>query len=230
VIVCVYAIVSRPPARIVVRGPSRERLAAIDVGGVTAIAGKVRRAPAPTMRNLRRYAVVIDVLASAVPAILPARFGTCFTDQDVLAAGVRPRGAMLKERLRHVRHRVQMTVRLVEPESSDDAFLIRSHVTARTQPRLGHGDMQGTQYLQSRAAQQAKNRLVNAFEPLRDAVRRFVRDERVDKRAGIATINHLVPRQSADAYRAALERAAGREGVRLILTGPSAPFAFADNW
>jgi hypothetical protein len=50
----------------------------------------------------------------------------------------------------------------------------------------------------------------------------------VEKRASIATVYHLVPRASAGAYRRALARAAAAEGVRVVISGPWPPYAFAD--
>ena len=61
-------------------------------------------------------------------------------------------------------------------------------------------------------------------------VRRFVKDERVERRAGIVTVNHLIPRASVPRYAAAIERAAVERHLRLMVSGPLAPYAFADNW
>jgi hypothetical protein len=76
-----------------------------------------------------------------------------------------------------------------------------------------------------RAAQQ-----IPELTPVREAVAGFIRDERVERRGGIATVHHLIPRASAERYRIALERAAALAGVRLTLSGPWAPYAFAETW
>jgi hypothetical protein len=52
----------------------------------------------------------------------------------------------------------------------------------------------------------------------------------VEKRGGVASIYHLVPRGSADRYESAIEEAARNAGVRMILSGPWPPYAFADIW
>ncbi len=88
----------------------------------------------------------------------------------------------------------------------------------------------GAAYLRERAAAAAREREVPAFEPIRDAVRRWIRDQRVEKREGVASVYHLVPRASADAYRVAAERAAADNGLRVVVTGPFPPYAFADTW
>ena len=226
----VYALVSSPPARLGVTGVGGERLRVITVDRIGAVVGEVRRAPAPSVRNLRRYAAVIESLALKVPAILPARFGTAVPNPDEVTFILRSRRATFRERLRAVRARTQMTIRLLESESGDRSSPSRSTVTGRIRLRLGYGATQGTQYLQRRREIGAMAGAVPQFEPIRAAVVRYIKDEQVEKRSGVVTINHLVPRTAVDRYRDALERAAEENGVRLIVTGPFPPYAFADSW
>jgi hypothetical protein len=236
VIVCVYALVSPAPARLRLTGMAGEPLRVVTANRIGAVVGGMRRAPAPSIRNLRRYAAVVEAIAAEAPAILPARFATTVTGDEELAVILASRGATLRRRLRAVRGRCQMTIRLLSPLSeseseSDEAPLAsRSAMAGRTRPRLAHGATQGTQYLRRRAALAASARAIPGFAPIRAAVRRFVKDERVEKRAGIVTVNHLIPRAAAPRYLAAVERAATANHLRLMVSGPVAPYAFADNW
>jgi hypothetical protein len=68
---------------------------------------------------------------------------------------------------------------------------------------------------------------VPGFEPVRNAVARWVRDERVEHRAGVCSVYHLVPRSSAGAYRRAAQLAAGSADVTALVSGPHPPYAFA---
>jgi hypothetical protein len=52
-----------------------------------------RRRPAPSTRNLRRYAGIIESIAARVPAILPVRFGTTFDDASELTLALHSRAA-----------------------------------------------------------------------------------------------------------------------------------------
>jgi hypothetical protein len=208
---CVYALTSRLSGALNVRGVAGEPLQAIHLGRLDAIVGRVRATPKPTDRNLRRYGRTMSLLWRRTPALLPARFGTSARDVEDLRAMVRARERAIRRGLRAVRHRAQMTIRLVTTHREPPAMVERSS---------------GTSYLRSRQRQQA----VPAFTPLRAAVRRWVRQERVEKRAGIASIYHLIPRGSVERYRAALERAAQDAGVRMIASGPFPPHAFADAW
>jgi hypothetical protein len=210
---CVYALASRQAGRISVRGVLGEPLQAVRIGRLDAIVGRVRAIPGPTDSNLRRYGRVMSWLWRRTPALLPARFGTSARDLADLQAMVRGRERVMRGRLRAVRNRAQMTVRLVTQEKDAGRALSGTKQT-------------GTQYLRARQRAYA----VPSFAPLRAAVRRWIRDERVEKRGSVASIYHLVPRGSAARYESAIEEAAWKAGVRMIVSGPWPPYAFADIW
>jgi hypothetical protein len=121
------------------------------------------------------------------------------------------RQASLRRQLVRVRNRVQMTVRLVEAGVS------------RREPVQGP-PASGAAYLRGRAEAQR----VPGFEPLRAAVRPWVRDERTERRGAVATVYQLIPRGSVASYRRALDRAAAAAGARIVVSGPWPPYAFAD--
>ena len=224
-IVCVYALMASSKSRVIGSGMSGERLRVVRTGRITALVGELPRAPKPTMTNLRRYASVIQKVAAQTPAILPVRFGTGVADLAEVTFVLRSRQDTLRRRLHAVRGRAQMTIRIVLGKSGSDPG---------DDPSLGSdpGDQstQGTQYLRRRAITAARAREIPGFGPIRAAVKRWVKEERVEKRAGVATVNHLIPRSSVGAYRSAVERAAERAGLRVIITGPFPPYAFAENW
>ena len=208
---CVYALASRLSGALHVRGIAGEPLQAIPVGRLDAIVGRVRATPKPTERNLRRYDRTMTALWRRTTALLPARFGTSARDVEDVRVMVRARERVIRRSLRAVRHRAQMTIRLVTAHSNPPVTIERSS---------------GTSYLRSRQREQA----VPAFTPIRAAVRRWVREERVEKHHGVASIYHLVPRGSVERYRSALERAAQEAGLSMIASGPFPPYAFADTW
>jgi gas vesicle protein GvpL/GvpF len=228
VIVSVYALVSPSPARLTVTGVGGERLKVITVDRIGAIVGELRRAPAPSVRNLRRYAAVVESIAAKTSAILPARFGTTAADADELSFIIRSRRTALRQRLSAVRGRAQMTIRLMGSDPLNDLCGGQTPSTSRIS--VGDGATQGTQYLRQKMADAAAARTVPAFDVIRQAIQRYVKDERVEKRDGIVTINHLVAHGSVERYRDAVEGTAEDCGVRLIVTGPGAPYAFADTW
>jgi hypothetical protein len=229
--VCVYALTGRA-ATVRATGLRGERLYGVTIGAVTAIAGNVRAAPAPAPAALRRYDAVIRELASRHAALLPVRFGTCFADPYEISYILRARQPALRAALASVRGRVQMNVRVVigpAPAEAGDYVrrgAERADAVSGSSPTAGSHP--GTAYLQARAEAAARARHVPRFDPVRIAVRRWVRDERVEKRAGVASVYHLVPRASAAAYAAAARRALIDADLKAVVTGPWAPYAFAD--
>ena len=193
---CVYALALGRPDHL------PRSLRAISVGPITAIVRAVSRRPNATDAGLRAHDRFVRLLAVECPALLPARFGTCFDDGEELKAALEARQASLRKALRHVRGRVQMTIRIAAGSSAA--------------------------YLQSRARAAAAARSVPEFAPLRDAVRRWVKDERVEKHGRLASVYHLITSGSTAAYRRRLERAAADAEARLIVTGPHPPYAFSN--
>ena len=227
-IICVYALIGRAGTRLNVAGVTGEPLRTIAAGHVAAVAGEVRRVPAANVRNLRRYAAVVDALASRVPAVLPARFGTVIVDPAELTFILRSRAETFRRNLRHVRGRSQMTIHLfTEPEhrftEPDHRVEERADAVARVR-RAG----EGTQYLQRKRAQRVAEEAIPSV--IEAAARRYVKDQQVEHRSGIIRIHHLIPRAMATGYRAAVERAAAAHGMRVIVTGPWPAYAFAAAW
>lgn len=217
----VYALTDPTPFARALRGTDGERLRLVTVGGVAAIVGEQgRTAPRPTAAALRAYDEVVRRLTLHRPAVLPVRFGTAFHDPAELMFVLRSRQSPLRQAVSEVRRRAQMTVRVLP---GSDAREPGPRVGPRSTARSGPA---GARYLRARAADAARERQVPEFDRVRPAVARWIRGERVDKQAGVASVYHLVPRAAADAYRRALEKAASRHGVRVIVSGPWPPYAF----
>lgn len=224
----VYALAGRGAGRIGVRGIAGEPLRAVHVGAIDALVGRVSRIPKPTEHNLRTHGRVLSALWRRTPALLPARFGTSVADVAELDLIVGTREKTLRRQLRSVRNRAQMTVRMVQGEGGREKGAMSRHPSSEAGP--ADSGSPGRSYLHARVADAQRARAVPGFAPLRQAVKTWVRAERVEKRGSVATIYHLVPRGSADRYRAALERAAADAEVRMLVSGPWPPYAFADTW
>jgi hypothetical protein len=209
---CVYALAARGARRSGVKGLAGEQLRTIPLGPVAAIVGDVTVRPRPTVANLLRYDRILAQLWAQNGALLPVRFGTILADASELDHAVMLRGATLRRRLAVVRNRAQMTVLVPIPYPN----------RGRAPRRRAHS---GAEYLRARATA----RDVPQLAQLRPAIRRWVRDERMQMRGSIATVYHLVPRGAADRYRSALERAAREAGIRLRVLGPRVPYAFSDE-
>jgi hypothetical protein len=201
-----------------------EPLRLINAGRVAAIAGEIPRHPAATVGRARRYDQVVRAIAQGPQPLLPARYGTCFRSIEELERTLQAREGALLRALSAVRGRVQMVVRV--PDVSTDAT-----AAPRAPAHEAAGPARaatGAEYLLARAADAARARHVAGFDPIRAAVRRWIRDEAVEKRGRVASVYHLIPRASAPAYEKAIRRAAAEAGARVVVTGPMPAYAFAD--
>lgn len=219
---CVYAVTGAAAGPIRVRGFRGEALTLIRVAGLGAVVGPAGRAPKPTAANLSAYHDSLQRLSRSLPSVLPVRYGTLMSDEEI-AFVLRARRQSLRRALRLVKGRLQMTVRLIE--TGDGA-----HVSSEAVERDGAaGAGSGTAFLMAKASTAARARAVPAFDGLRPAVRRWVRAERVERRKGVVSIYHLVPRGSAAAYQRALRAAATAAGTAVQISGPFPAYAFASD-
>lgn len=214
-----YAVVSGAAGPLRAEGAAGERLRRVRVVGLDLVIGIAPRPPRATTAALTRYDAAVRRLMETHGSVLPARYGTCAATLEDLTATTRDRREALRRALRLVRHRVQMTVRV---------FARQGLVLDRSGGAAEHDDgtAQGRQYLHRRAAELQ----IPGSEPLRSAVRKYVRAERTirhDRGRLAGSIYHLVPRAAAPAYRAALERAALAAGLTVVVSGPWPPYAFA---
>ena len=238
---CVYALTGsaaglkprrdEPAPRVSVRGLAGERLRLVRESSLAAVVGDLSAAPRPSAENLRRYDQTMGRLAQSVPALLPARFGTCFESPEELRFVLRSRAATLRGALARVRRRAQMTVRIVD-RGPLPGPLRGTRPTTSESREAGSGPARGpgATYLHDRAVASARERQVEGFEPVRDAVAKWLRDERVERRGGLVTVYHLIPRASAEQYRRTLTRAAAAAGFRVVVSGPWPAYAFADTF
>ena len=212
----VYAVCPLPRKRMKLAGIAREPLSIVHAAGLAAVTGQVPHPPRATVAALCRYDAVLRALALELPAVLPARFGTCMGSVEELAFVLRARDASLRAALDDVRGRVQMTLRCVDPQAADAAH----------PDGVATGNGSGVAYLQSLAAQALRDRDVPMLEPVIGAVKRWVRAQRVVRCGPVASVYHLIPRGSVPAYVRAAQRAATTGGVRVVLTGPFPAYAF----
>jgi hypothetical protein len=212
----VYALTAPSTRRLSTKGMTGERLHRIRVGSMQAIVGSVRAAPASTELNLRKYGRTMSALWRGATALLPVRFGTVVRDVAALEHLLEPQEAALRDRLRAVRRRSQMIVRVIPAPTPPQS----PHAPVSPKPQA----TSGADYLRGRLR---ATREVPGFEPVRRAVKAWVREERVENRAGVGSVYHLVPSGSVTRYRKALEAAASDAELRVLVTGPWPPYAFA---
>jgi len=177
----------------------------IPIGSVFAVCERRPEAPPLSEDELRWQHAIVIRIATEVPAVLPARFGS-LVDARELAAVVRRQHAAIEEALAVVRGKVQMTVRIVVKAARSTPASIAAT---------------GRQYLELRQ-REASPRVPPRLEAVLSRASRYVARERREKTpAGAVVLYHLVERADVDRYRATLHGVAA-----LTISGPWPPFAF----
>lgn len=218
----VYAIVDCAPDASLGSGLAGEPLALVAAGDVVAVVGEMQDPPGPTPDALRGHDAVVRRLAGLSEAILPVRFGT-IQDAPALAEWLAGAAEGLGEALRLVAGREQMTLHVFHdaapgPEATEESIDARG---------LGPG----ARYLAERRRHWRHTERLPELEPLRPRLDALVTAERVELRATPpfrASVYHLIERGRSAEYRDAVEANSDLvAGVRLRVSGPWAPYAFA---
>jgi hypothetical protein len=175
-----------------------------------------RRADVPPFElgSLQRHQQIVERIAAAGSAILPVRFGTLLTTDDI-AEALSEREGDLAEAFALVRGRRQMTWRL-RP--------VRAARTPAVPVKLSASS--GAEYLRN-AARASESPPLPAFRKISSAVGRLAVAERYQARTATLpdALYHLVDEADLDAYVKASSPI--QRSIRSVsLSGPWAPYAF----
>jgi hypothetical protein len=218
-ILYIYALVDAEPSGLLGEGIGGEPLRLVHGGRISGVAGGLAAIPQPSPETLKRQDAVVQRLAGLFPSLLPARFGESAADEAALATKLAPREGELAEALKLVRGCVQMTLRVFgDPDPAPEPA-----------PPAAGGP--GARFLETRRREQERMRSLPEIGPLSQALRPLLKAERIERHAAgplLGTAYHLVLREGAAAYLAAVEETRGRMGGRRVAaTGPWPPYAFA---
>jgi hypothetical protein len=216
-----YALLDAEPEAPAGVGLAGEPLRIVGCEGIFAVAGEMREAPTATPETLRGHDAVVRRLATVADAILPARFGMLATDDAELCERLARTGS-LREALARVAGREQMILRVYSSSPASGSKSTPPSPTEHAGP--------GTAYLAERARQARAMTEIAELTRLRDVLAAFVLEERIehhDTPPLLASAYHLIARGRASEYATAVDRAADADGMRVRVSGPWAPYAFA---
>jgi Gas vesicle synthesis protein GvpL/GvpF len=222
--VYLYAVLAEVPAGALPSGLAGEPVRLVACDDLLAAVGDVACAPAVDETSLRAHDAAVRRLAAGASALLPARFGSVAGDERALCEALRPRLDAFREGLRAVRGCEQMTLRFAQRDAE-----VPAPVPASTSPASAGP---GTRYLDARRASAGDPRAIPEVARVLDALAPLVRGERRERHERpplLASVYHLVARESADVYRAAVASAAEEAGLRVTISGPWPPYAFAPD-
>ena len=205
-------------------GARGEPLTRLTLDGLEVIAGEVDAAPEVNRVSLSRQDEIVRQLHARAAALLPMRFGAAFGSEADLRRALTLRVTTLRERLRGVRGREQMTMRVLGAQGVQGAPGAAG--AAGAAGALGAAGTVGAAYLRARAARARPP----AIGPLLAALEPLVRDTRVEpgKAPGIiAAVYQLIDRGSSVEYERAVKAAADRmPELSIRITGPAPCYAF----
>jgi len=219
----VYAILGEAPATPLGSGISAEPLTLLTSSDLVAAVGVMDEPPVATREAVLGHDAVVRRLAEGSTAILPTRFGMVH-EASALVDWLATAADGLRDALRLVAGREQMTLHVFEVEGAveDAAVEAPEAADAATGP--------GARYLTERRRQRREGALPE-LAPLRSRLNSLIAAERIERRTTPpfrASVYHLVERGRSAAYRDAVESHRDLvRGVRLRVSGPWAPYAFA---
>lgn len=199
-------------------GVQGEALALLALEDVVAIAGEVAAKPPIDATTLKAQDALVRELHARALALLPMRFGTTASDAADLQRALAAREG-LTARLHAVRGCEQMIVRVFAATESREV--------PAPAPHGRDSASSGRQYLESRAALHKPSAELSAIAAAGKALDRDVRVEPAHQPGFHGSVYHLIERGRVQAYSAAITRAAERQRVHVVITGPSPPYAFA---
>ncbi|HET7623441.1 MAG TPA: GvpL/GvpF family gas vesicle protein [Gemmatimonadaceae bacterium] len=225
------------------RGIAGERVRALGVTGrLGAWVSDLPEDPGPASTELVRVHDRVVRAALALETPLPARFGQSFESDAALERALQGRTDLLERSLDRVRGSVEMTVRILLAEAGDALpgrpFEGGVGMGASVESRAGSPAIEGAgrAYMaRLRERQRVSAELQRQAEFLQARVARavdgFARGEvcsPVMPGAQSIAISHLVAREAVREYRLAVASLSkGEAALRLMVSGPWAPYSFA---
>jgi hypothetical protein len=207
-------------------GLAGEPLAVVPSAGLFAVIGEIAARPVVTAAALARHDETVRRLAGLLPALLPARFGEWLPDARALAEALAPRAGEIVRALTLVEGCVQMTLRVFGTAATPEAVAPIEEAAAGA---AGAAGGPGTRYLTAR--RRAANPGIPEVAALREALRPFVRAERIERHEKgqlLASAHDLVRREEAGEYVRIVQGPAGAlAGRKVTVSGPWPPYAFA---
>lgn len=236
---CVADPTLEPPAGL--RGLAGAPVYSVQALDTVAWASDLPEDAGPATPELARAHDLVVRAALAIETPLPARFGQTFADERALRRSLDERSAGLTRALARVRGAVEMTLRILLEEpmlGTWEVLPAPSVMTAGTSGATGadQGEGSGRAYMhwlrdRQRASATAIARADFLQARVARAVPELVREAEVSPPAPTARslrIAHLVGRDDIERYRVAVRAMAALEPpIRLMVSGPWAPYSFA---
>jgi hypothetical protein len=169
-----------------------------------------------TRRAVLSHAHVVEELVARSDAVLPARFGSAFSDEQELAEAVRTQAPALARGLKLVRGCLEFGLRVLGGDGAGASV---------------SGGLSGGDYMRARLDEEkVRRRLAEELhEPLARLSRASTRFGGAS--SGLLQSAYLVPRQDIADFAEHVRRLeAAHPDLTIVCTGPWPPYTFAADW
>lgn len=194
-----------------------------DLGAV--VTCDIAGAPRPVAEQVWRHEQVVERFMGLCSAVLPARFGTVYENDEALASSLQQHHQELRDGLARVRDHVELGIRVAWDRAPTEVPDVRAALPSAT----------GRQYMLDRARQERdRHQLEKDAGVLADAVHKLLTALASDHtRRLLATPRlplsaaYLVPVDRLDVFRDEVERLASlHPDAQVLCTGPWPPYHF----
>jgi hypothetical protein len=213
------------PAPPDVRGFDDAPLLTRTLGPVAAVySSHALREITPTPENLWRHESVVESIMRQCDAVLPARFGTRFADEDALDEVLARHAEPLAAGVQRVRGCVELGLRVLwQPPEQKPSTATDPTTTGRAYMLARLADERHRRATREQAERIATDLYAALAPRARDSTRRVMPTADV-----LMSAAYLVPRDAAEAFAAcARDLSAAHPHLRLLCTGPWPPYHFA---
>ena len=210
-----YALTEHPAQLAEAAGIEDSGLRVVEVTpAVDAVVGDVAIAEGqPSEAAILAHAAVVEQLAAANEALLPARFSGAYPSDDALATAIAEREPRISQGLERVRGCVEIGLRVFD----------------NAPPTGGKAEGSGRAYMQRRLEE--VRRAEHTAAELHDALAAAARESTSRVLATpqlLLSAAYLLPRSAVEPFRRAVETAErDRPGLTFVCTGPWPPYSFA---
>jgi hypothetical protein len=214
-VIHLYGVVEELEGLPPVAGVDAGRLERRRIEGLELVISRTGEESDVTQEAVLSHAYVVEELMARSAAVLPARFGSAFSDEQELADAVRTKASALARGLSIVRGCFEFGLRVLGGDGAAEN---------------ASNDLSGRDYMRTRLAEEkARRRLAQELhEPLARLSRASVRFGGAS--SDLLQSAYLVPRQDVAVFGEHVRRLeATHSDLTIICTGPWPPYTFAAN-
>jgi hypothetical protein len=214
-VIHLYGVVEELEGLPPVAGVDAGRLERRRIEGLELVVSRTGEESDVTQEAVLSHAHVVEELMARSAAVLPARFGSAFSDEQELADAVRTKASALARGLSIVRGCFEFGLRVLGGDGAAEN---------------ASNDLSGRDYMRTRLAEEkARRRLAQELhEPLARLSRASVRFGGAS--SDLLQSAYLVPRQDVAVFGEHVRRLeATHSDLTIICTGPWPPYTFAAN-